>query len=57
MKEKLLAYLRESDHTVQEIRAYMGLKGLDALNELMRERKVLWDGIDGLYKVPKGSTK
>lgn len=53
MKEKLLAFLQESSRTIEEIRVHVGLKGLDALNELMHERKVVWDSVDGLYKVQR----
>ena len=49
-REKLLKYIDAGGKTIQEIRVHVGLKGMDALNDLLMEGIVVWDNERGLYR-------
>jgi len=50
VREKLLKYIDAGGKTIYEIKAYVGLKGMDALNGLLAEGKIKWDNERGLYR-------
>ena len=49
-REKLLKYIDAGGKTIYEIRAHVGLKGMDALNDLLMKGIVVWDNERGLYR-------
>lgn len=50
VREKLLKYIDAGGKTIYEITAHVGLKGMDALNDLLMEGIVVWDNERGLYR-------
>jgi hypothetical protein len=46
----LLKYIDAGGKTIYEIRAHVGLKGMDALNDLLMEGRIEWDNERGLYR-------
>ena len=50
VREKLLKYIDAGGKTIYEIRAHVGLKGMDALNDLLMEGVVVWDRERDLYR-------
>ncbi|MCE5387970.1 MAG: hypothetical protein K0041_05245 [Acidithiobacillus sp.] len=50
VREKLLKYIDAGGKTIYEIRAHVGLTGMDALNDLLMEGIVVWDNERGLYR-------
>ena len=49
-REKLLKYIDAGGKTIYEIRAHVGLKGMDLLNDLLMEGRIEWDNERGLYR-------
>ena len=50
VREKLLKYIDAGGKAIYEIRAHVGLKGMDALNDLLMEGVVVWDRERDLYR-------
>lgn len=50
IRKKLLKYIDAGGKTIYEIKAHVGLKGMDALNDLLTEGRIEWDNERGLYR-------
>ncbi len=50
IREKLVKYIDAGGKTIYEIRAHVGLNGMDALNDLLMEGRIEWGNERGLYR-------